>query len=121
MNSGLKAIDTLIEKYGFLTQEGKTPFQNVITLFGQDDRLMRIKLPYCFFRILSDAKETERFSLHHLYLPHRKARLASFLVTASGQICEQVYYVRHAKGVKACKKVQQMQAQHYDEKDLLAA
>ncbi len=121
MTSGVKAVDNLIEKYGFLTKEGKNPFQTVMTLFGQDDRLTSMKMPYCFFRILSDAKLSEKFSMHHLYLPHRKARLASFLVNSAGDICEQVYYVRDAKGVKVCKKVQQMLASRIQNRDLFAA
>lgn len=113
MQTGIKAIDKLIDKYGFLVDEGRDEFQQVSIMFGEDPRIQTMKLPYCFYREIASAPLFKRFVLHQLFLPHRKTRFASFLLDEDGQLVEQVYYLRDAKGVKACKKVQEAIAQVY--------
>lgn len=113
MNTGLKTIDNLIERFGISVGEGHDAFQQVIDLYGGDSRAVSLKLPFCFYQIIANLPVNRRLSLHQFYLPHRKARLASFLIDESGHIIEQVYYQRDSKYVKACKKLQSLVQQNY--------
>ena len=113
MNTGLKTIDNLIERFGISVGEGHDAFQQVLDLYGGDSRATTMKLPFCFYQIIANLPVNRRLSLHQFYLPHRKARLASFLIDENGQIIEQVYYQRDRKYVKACKKLQSLVQCHY--------
>lgn len=113
MNTGLKTIDNLIERYGIVKSEGHDDFQQVVTMFGGDSRAATMKLPFCFYQIIANLPVSRRLSLHQFYLPHRKVRLASFLIGENGHIIEQVYYQRDSKYVKACKKLQMLVQRDY--------
>lgn len=108
MTTGIKAIDNLIIRYGLYNAEGKDPFQSVTRLHGGDTRAATLKLPWCMFQKVMQRPVSAQLTYHQYYLPHRKQRLASFLVDEKGEIIEQVFYLRDGKGVKACRKIQAM-------------
>ncbi|GGF81547.1 hypothetical protein [Alteromonas lipolytica] len=113
MQTGLKTIDNLVQRFGISVGEGHDAFQQVLKLSGGDSRAMTMKLPFCFYQIIANLPVSRRLSLHQFYLPHRKARLASFLIDEKGRIVEQVYYQRDSKYVQACKKLQGLVQQSY--------
>ena len=121
MQTGLKTIDGLIERFGISAAETHDAFQHVLCLQGGDKRAIALKLPFCFYQKLSSLPKSRMITLHQFYLPHRKARLASFLINEHGQVIEQVYYQRDAKHVKACKKLQSFVEQFYCHKVATAA
>lgn len=113
MNTGLKTIDELILRHGIKTAESQDTFQQVMKWSGNDPRAAHYKLPFCFYQLITNLPATQNVILHHFYLPHRKARLASFLINSQGKIIEQVFYQRDAKYVKASKKLQAMVQRAY--------
>lgn len=113
MNTGLKTIDDLILRHGIKTDESQDTFQQVMCWSGNDPRAAHYKLPFCFYQLITNLPTTQSVTLHHFYLPHRKARLASFLINAQGKIIEQVFYQRDAKYVKASKKLQALVQRAY--------
>ncbi|NVK56167.1 MAG: hypothetical protein HWE26_11155 [Alteromonadaceae bacterium] len=121
METGLKTIDSLIARFGVRADEYHDAFQNVLLLHGGDKRAVALKLPFCFYQKLSNLPKSRMITLHQFYLPHRKARLASFLIDERGQVIEQVYYQRDSKYVKACKKLQMLVQQTYWRKQVNAA
>ncbi|MDC8831211.1 hypothetical protein [Alteromonas gilva] len=121
MQTGLKTIDSLIERFGICAGETHDAFQNVLCLHGGDKRAVALKLPFCFYHKLAHLPKSRMITLHQFYLPHRKARLASFLIDERGQVIEQVYYQRDSKYVKACKKLQSLVQHVYCHKQVSAA
>lgn len=121
MNTGLKTIDDLIQRFGIKTNESQDTFQQVMAWSGNDPRAAYFKLPFCFYQLITTMPATKNVTLHHFYLPHRKARLASFLIDANGKIIEQVFYQRDVKYVNACKKLQVMVQRAYSTSINIAA
>lgn len=107
MKTGLKTVDSLIEHYGIRVQEGKDASQALMALRGGDMRINAMRLPYCIVQKIMGLPAHRMLKLHQWYLPHKKAKLAAFLIDEKGSIIEQVYYQRDAKHVHACRKVQQ--------------
>ena len=106
MLTGMKTIDKLISRYGIRLDQGRDVSQSLQILQGGAAESRGINIPYCMWRIVESAPQHTNFKLHTWYLPHRKARLASFLVDEQGDVIEQVYFQRDANYVKACKKLQ---------------
>ncbi len=108
MTSGIKAIDKLLKTYGLAHQEGCDPFQSLTLLHGGDKRATTMKLPWCMYEKVMQRPVSARLTYHQLYLPYRKARLASFLIDEKGEVIEQVYYQRDARMVAACRYLQRL-------------
>ena len=100
--TGIKALDKLLQDFGFRDAEGKDAFQWVIHFQGKDERLATSKMPFCFYRFLNAMPETQLYRLHSFYLPYKKQRLAAFLIDNEGHIVEKVFYQRDRAYVDAC-------------------
>jgi hypothetical protein len=121
METGIKALDKLISQYGLSFQLGHDEFQRVVSFRGGDERAKLLKLPFCFYQIISHLAVTKQVTLHHFYLPYRGARLASYLIDEQGVVLEQVYYLREAKYIKACRKIKlALERQYQGELQLVA-
>lgn len=118
-STGLKSIDQLIARYSICLpyEQGivvDNPFQKTTTLYGQDHRLAFMNLPYCMYKILSEASEGESFTLHRFYLPHKKGvRFATYLLDEHGEMIESVCYQRNAKYSSAFKVLRGEIKAHY--------
>lgn len=106
MCTGMKNIDKLISRYGIRLDKGRDVSQCLQVLQGGTADSIGMHVPYCIWRIVESAPQHVNFKLHTWYLPHRSARLASFLIDEQGDVIEQVYFQRDANYVKACKKLQ---------------
>ncbi|RDV27383.1 hypothetical protein DXV75_04960 [Alteromonas aestuariivivens] len=111
MDTGLKTLDKLIEQHGIRVMEGQDELQSVVYLQGGDRRAVSMKLPFCFYRVIMSKPVSSVIKLHQVYLPYRRARLASFLVDEKGRVMEQVYYQRDSRYVRACRSIQKLVAQ----------
>ena len=103
----LKSVDQLIEKYGVSAFSTDTPFirRRLLT----NEHAYEVGMPFCFHQKLNALKQGISLWCFTAYLPHKKQRLAMYLVNErNGEIVEQVYYPRDSKGVKACEKVKNL-------------
>lgn len=108
MNTGLKSIDNLISSFGVRTEEGADKSQSLTTFFGGDFRASSNKMPFCIMQKILQAPQDKQFRLLQWFLPHKQARLASFLIDETGTVVEQVYFQRDARHVEACRRIQKM-------------
>ncbi|MBU3022760.1 hypothetical protein [Aestuariibacter sp. A3R04] len=106
MSTGMKNIDKLISRFGVRVEEGRDTSQCVKILQGGMADTGGINIPYCLWSAVVSAPRHSRFKLHTWYLPHRSARLATFLIDERGDVIEQVFFQRDACYVKACRKLQ---------------
>ncbi|WP_421134513.1 hypothetical protein [Alteromonas sp. A079] len=118
MQTGIKAVDQLIEKHGLLRAPGQDAFQRRLQLVGGDKRAEF--LPFCMYQKVMYAPMSKHFTVHHFYLPARNAKLASFLFDEKGQLIEQVYYQKVAKMVNVCRKLHQLLVKQTHEVSLAA-
>lgn len=113
MNTGLKTIDNLIRSFGVRTEEGADKSQSLTTFAGGDFRVNSVKMPHCIMQKILQAPQDKQFRLLQWFLPHKQARLASFLIDESGTVVEQVYFQRDARHVEACRRIQKTVARTY--------
>lgn len=121
MHTGMKNVDDLILRFGVMRVPGRDLFQHVLSLCGSDIKANTMKLPFCFYRVITSLPPNRQLLLHQFYLPHKKARLASFLIDEEGKIVEQVYFQRDRKYVLACRKLQLLVSNNYEKPMLSAA
>jgi hypothetical protein len=126
-STGLKSIDQLIARYNIqlptlFENAIDNAFQKTTMLCGQDERIDFMNLPYCIYRIVSDASEDERFTLHRFYLPHKKGvRFATYLIDENGDMVESVCYQRNIKYTSAFKVIRAEINAHTISQETLAA
>ena len=113
MNTGLKTIDNLIHSFGVRTEEGEDKSQSLTTFCGGDFRVNTVKMPFCIMQKILQTPQEKQLRLLQWFLPHKQARLASFLIDESGAVIEQVYFQRDARHVEACRRIQKMVSRTY--------
>lgn len=113
--TGHKAIDQLIQRYGVMLSPGEDSFQRFLYLTGGDKKANH--LPFCMFQKVMEKPLSYQFTVHHFYLPNKKGRLASFLFDEKGVLVEQVYYVKLARLIQVCKKLQRLVIQKRTNED----
>ena len=121
MNTGIKALDTVIQRWGISAEEVSNAFQTSTHLTGRDPRALRMGLPHCIIQEIGRHKHAENLSLHQFYLPHRKAKLACFVTDMQGKVLERVYYGHERKYWRASEKVADALTQMESGKQTLAA
>ena len=97
MNTGIKALDTAVNRWGISGFEADNAFQFALPISGRDQRVLKMNLPYCIVKEIGRHKEIEDLTLHQFFVPHKKARLACFVTDSQGNILERVYYGRDRK------------------------
>lgn len=106
MNTGIKALDTVITRWGIHGSDVDNDFQQALTISGRDPRVLKMDLPYCIIREIGRHKLPEQLMLHRFSVPHKKARLACFVTDMEGNILEKVYYGHDRRYWQASEKVE---------------
>lgn len=105
MNTGIKALDEVINRWGINGEVADNAFQFAMPICGRDQRVLKMNLPYCIVREVGRHKQMTELTLHQFYVPHKKAKLACFVTDSQGKILERVYYGRDRKYWHASAKV----------------
>ena len=105
MNTGIKALDAVIARWGINSVETDNAFQMALPIRGRDPRVLSMKLPYCIVQEIGRHTKAETLTLHQFFVPHKKAKLACFVTDHEGNILERVYYGHDRKYWNASAKV----------------
>lgn len=121
MNTGIKALDTVINRWGINGHEADNAFQVATYVSGRDPRVLKMNLPHCIIQEIGRHKPITGLILHQFFVPHKKGKLACFVTDLRGKVLERVYYGHDRKYWKASEKVAAALSQAIVDEQQLAA